>query len=89
MAFSISTIPFCTSLSSRNRDRPLFPVFLGDVDSIPWLGPILAILEPLKQFGDVSRSVFFTFLVGAPCTPAPASFRRFGNAAYIFSGVIK
>lgn|ERR1700733_1835601 len=40
MAFSISTIPFA-------QDRPLFPVFLGDVNSTPWLGPILAILEPL------------------------------------------
>ena len=56
-------------LEGGNRDRPLFPVFLGDIDSAQRLGPILAILEPLVQFADVSRSVFFVLLVGDAVHP--------------------
>src|SRR6266852_2552809 len=38
-------------------------------NSTQWLGPILAILEPLMQFADVSRSVFFVLLVGDAVHP--------------------
>src|SRR6266849_7865515 len=44
-------------LEGGNRDRPLFPVFLGDIDSAQRLGSILAIFEPLMHLADVSRSV--------------------------------
>src|SRR5260370_24295501 len=57
-------------LEGGNRDRPLFPVFLGDVNSTQWLCPILAILERLMQFADVSRTVPFELLVGAAIHPA-------------------
>ena len=56
-------------LEGGNRDRPLFPVFLGDIDSAQRLGPILAILEPLMQLADISRSVFFVLLVGDAVHP--------------------
>src|SRR5467141_470807 len=67
MAFSISTIAFCTILSSRAGIESglcfLFSVFLGDIDSAQRLGLILAILEPLMESLDVSRGVPFVFLV--------------------------
>src|ERR1035437_2577529 len=36
-------------LQGGNREWPLFPVLLGDIDSAHWLGLILAILEPLMK----------------------------------------
>src|ERR1700683_18293 len=56
-------------LKGGNRDRSLFPVFFGDIDSAQRLGPILAILEPSVQLADVSRSVLFVLLVGDAIHP--------------------
>src|ERR1022692_200792 len=46
-------------LQGRNREWSLFPVFLKDIDPTQRLGLILAILEPLVESLDVSRSVPF------------------------------
>jgi hypothetical protein len=46
-------------LQSRNREWSLFPVFLQDIDPTQRLGLILAILEPLVESLNVSRSVPF------------------------------
>ena len=50
-------------LQGGNRDRSLFPVFLGDIDSPQWLALIFSILEPLMELADVSLGVPFVLLV--------------------------
>src|SRR6516225_1317098 len=50
-------------LQGGNRDRSLFPVFLGDIDSAQWLALIFSILEPLMKLEDVSLGVLLVLFV--------------------------
>src|SRR5271167_4866995 len=50
-------------LEDGNRDRPLFPVFFGNIDSSQWLCPILAFFEPLVELSDILFRVRLVLLV--------------------------
>jgi hypothetical protein len=44
-------------LPGRDRDRPLFPILFGDIDSPQGLDLILAFFEPLMELPDVLLGV--------------------------------
>src|SRR6516164_3440920 len=50
-------------LQGWNRDRSLFPIFLGDIDPAQRLGPILALFELFMKLLDIPRGILLIHLV--------------------------
>ena len=70
MAFSTSTIAFCTILSSRDGiEIGLRFRFPSDIDSAERLGLLRSILEPPMKLADIFHGILLVFLVSDAIHP--------------------
>ena len=88
MAFSRSTVTFCTTLSSRAGIAIGLglPSSLWDIDAPEWLGLILAFLEPLMELTDLLLYVHLVLSIRDPVasgtgilSKTPECFLQFRN----------